>query len=36
MNHVVPQIRTMSYLLENGADPNKTNNRGIAPKDLLE
>ncbi|MCH1624633.1 ankyrin repeat domain-containing protein [Fredinandcohnia sp. SECRCQ15] len=27
---------TIRYLLENGADPNKANNRGIAPKDLLE
>ncbi|KOS60272.1 ankyrin repeat domain-containing protein [Lysinibacillus agricola] len=27
---------TIRYLLENGADPNKINNRGIAPKDLLE
>ncbi|MGE8036671.1 ankyrin repeat domain-containing protein [Lysinibacillus sp. NPDC093692] len=27
---------TIRYLLENGADSNKTNNRGIAPKNLLE
>lgn len=27
---------TIRYLLENGADPNKANHRGIAPKDLLE
>lgn len=30
------ETSTIRYLLENGADPNKTNNRGIAPKDLLE
>ena len=30
------ETSTIRYLLEHGADPNKTNNRGIAPKDLLE
>lgn len=30
------ETSTIRYLLENGADLNKTNNRGIAPKDLLE
>ncbi|MFT9820949.1 ankyrin repeat domain-containing protein [Lysinibacillus sp. NPDC056185] len=30
------ETSTIRYLLENGADPKKANNRGIAPKDLLE
>lgn len=30
------ETSTIEYLLENGADPNKANNRGIAPKDLIE
>ncbi|MDM5247994.1 MULTISPECIES: ankyrin repeat domain-containing protein [unclassified Lysinibacillus] len=30
------ETSTIRYLLENGADPSKANNRGIAPKDLLE
>lgn len=30
------ETSTIRYLLENGADPDKANNREIAPKDLLE